>query len=73
LPRGLNMQFIFDMFNALDEQTGYNYENRLGTLGSCNTNNCINTGFSEQPIVNAPFARNFYGSRRYQLALRLQF
>jgi hypothetical protein len=73
LPRGLNMQFVFDMFNALDEQTGYNYENRLGTLGSCNTNNCINTGFSEQPIVNAPFARNFYGPRRYQLALRLQF
>lgn len=73
LPRGLNVQFVVDMFNALNNQTGYNFENRLGVLGSCNTNNCINTGFSEQPVVNAPFARNFYGPRRYQAALHLQF
>lgn len=73
LPRGLNVQFVLDMFNALNRQTPYNFENRLGILGSCNTSNCIDTGFSEVPSVNAPFARNFYGPRRYQAALRLQF
>jgi hypothetical protein len=73
IPHGLNLQFVVDMFNALNQQTGYNYENRLGILGSCNTSNCLATGFAEQPSVNAPFARNFYGPRRYQAALRLQF
>jgi len=73
LPRGLNMQFIVDMWNAMNKQTGYNFENRLATLGSCNTSDCITTGVPEQPAVNAPFARNFYGPRRYQLAVRLQF
>jgi hypothetical protein len=73
IPWGMNLQFVVDMFNALNQQTGYNYENRLGTLGSCNTSNCLDTGFSEQPSVNAPFARNFYGPRRYQAAIRLQF
>ena len=69
----MNVQFVLDMFNALNRQTPYNFENRLGILGSCNTSNCIDTGFSEVPSVNAPFARNFYGPRRYQAALRLQF
>jgi hypothetical protein len=73
IPLGMNLQFVVDMFNVLNQQTGYNFENRLGTLGSCNTSNCLETGFSEQPSVNAPFARNFYGPRRYQAALRLQF
>jgi Carboxypeptidase regulatory-like domain len=73
LPRGLNLQLALDMFNALNQQTGYNFENRLGTLGSCNTSDCISTGLVEQPVVNAPFARNFYGPRRYQLTARLQF
>jgi hypothetical protein len=31
LPRGINLQFAFSMFNVLDSQTGYNYETRIGT------------------------------------------
>ena len=73
LPRGMNMQLIVDLWNALNRQTGYNYENRLGTLGACNTSACVQTPISDFPLVNAPFARNFYGPRRYQLALRFQF
>jgi hypothetical protein len=80
LPRGLNLQFVFDMFNVLDKQTGYNYENRIGTLGTCPTltDGCIQTTIATAAapngvIIKEPFARSFYGPRRYQLALRVQF
>jgi len=73
LPRGLNLQFLVDVFNAYDKQTGYDFEERVGTLGKCNTSNCIDTGLAAQPSVNAPFARHFYDPRRFQLAARLQF
>lgn len=76
--RGLNLQFVVDMFNALNNQTGYNYENRLGILGACTAaqreaDGCLDTGLFELREVRKPFARNFYGPRRYQAALRLQF
>jgi hypothetical protein len=80
LPRGLNLQFVFDMFNVLDKQTGYNFENRVGTLGTCATAGpgCIQTNIATAAapngiLVKEPFARSFYGPRRYQLALRVQF
>lgn len=33
LVRGLNLQVAFDVFNATDKQTGYNYETRVNVLG----------------------------------------
>jgi len=33
LTHGLNVQLAFDVFNLLNRQTGYNYEERIGTLG----------------------------------------
>jgi Carboxypeptidase regulatory-like domain len=78
--RGFNLQFLVDVFNLYDNQTGYNYETRVGTLGSCDvaTTNCaFVTGIAPagplSGLVRAPFAKSFYDPRRYQLALRLQF
>ncbi|PYQ29975.1 MAG: TonB-dependent receptor [Acidobacteria bacterium] len=75
LPRGLNLQFVFDMFNLFDKQTGYNFENRVGTLGTCTAAGpgCLATEINDAPFVKTPFARSFYGPRRYQLGLRVQF
>jgi len=73
LLRGLNAQLLVDIFNVYNKQTGYNYEDRVGTLGKCNSNKCVDTGLVDQPSVNAPFARSFYDPRRYQIAARLQF
>jgi hypothetical protein len=33
LTHGLNFQLAFDVFNVLNRQTGYNYEERVGGLG----------------------------------------
>jgi hypothetical protein len=78
LPRGLKLQLVLDMWNALNKQTGYNYENRIGTLATCGPNDtaCIRTNLTENGatvFVKEPFARNFYGPRRYQLAVKMQF
>ena len=73
LPRGLNLQFLIDVFNLYDNQTGYNYETRVGVLGACNSENWVETGLTEQPRINAPFAKSFYDPRRFQIAARLQF
>lgn len=73
LPGRLNLQLLADIFNVYNKQTGYNYENRLGTLGKCSTSKCVDTGVAELPSVNAPFARSFFDPRRYQIAARLQF
>jgi carboxypeptidase family protein len=73
MPYSLNLQAIVDIFNVYDNQTGYNFETRVGTLGRCNTNNCIATEIAAQPSINAPFAKSHYDPRRFQLALRLQF
>ena len=34
LVRGLNLQLVFDMFNVLNRQTGYSYEERVGGTGT---------------------------------------
>jgi hypothetical protein len=33
LVRGFRVQLAFDVFNVMNKQTGYNYEERIGTLG----------------------------------------
>ena len=73
LPRKLNLQLALDVFNIYDKQTGYNYENRVGTLGKCNTGHCISTEIADQPSVNAPYPRSFFAPRRVQIAARVQF
>jgi hypothetical protein len=73
MPYNLNLQLLVDIFNVYDNQTGYNFETRVGALGACNTNNCIQTEIAAQPSVNAPFAKSHYDPRRFQLALRVQF
>ncbi len=73
VPHGVNLQLVVDMFNVYNKQTGYNYETRVGTLGKCNTSNCIDTGIAAQPSVNAPYPNTFYAPRRFQVAARVQF
>ena len=78
-PEGVGI--MFRAFNRwVEEDWGYNYENRIGTLGTCPTltDGCIQTTIATAAapngvIVKEPFARSFYGPRRYQLALRVQF
>lgn len=36
IGRGFNVQLIADVFNVFDNQTGYNYETRIGALGFTN-------------------------------------
>jgi hypothetical protein len=73
MGRGLNLQLVADIFNVYNKQTGYNFETRVGTLGACNTSNCIQTGLVAQPSVNAPTAQTFYAPRQFQLAAKVQF
>lgn len=72
--RGMNVQLLLDVFNITNNQTGYSYEARIGTLGKCTgTGPCIATGIAAQPLVKAPNANLFYAPRRYQIAARVQF
>jgi hypothetical protein len=86
LPRGLNLQLAFDVFNLTDNQEGYNYETRVRSLLTTRTDvDLIDfpdsitpallaaNGLNANSRIQAPFARSFYAPRRYQLALRLQF
>lgn len=73
--RGYNIQLAADVFNVYNKQTGYNFENRVGTLGFVKdlTNppaGAIQTAYG---LVNPVYARSFYAPRRFQLAVRLQF
>lgn len=72
VPR-VNLQLVVDAFNIYNKQTGYDYEERVSVLGKCTTSSCISTGLVDQPSVNAPYARNFYPPRRFQVAARVQF
>jgi len=75
LRHRLGLQIKVDLFNAFDKQTGYNFENRVGTLGPCTatTANCIDSGLAAQPRIRAPFARNNYAPRRFQVLAGIQF
>jgi hypothetical protein len=79
LPRGFNLQLLADVFNLYDNQTGYDYETRVGTLGTQALTNGQCTGFETGLsgelgcLRQAPFAKSFFDPRRFQLAVRLQF
>ena len=79
LPRGFNLQFLVDVFNIYDKQTGYDFETRVGTLGTQALTNGQCTGFSTGLggelgcLRQEPFAKSFFDPRRYQVAVRLQF
>jgi hypothetical protein len=79
LPRGLNLQFIVDIFNIYDKQTGYNYETRVGTLGTEAAVNgqCPNFDSGREGDIRclkrAPYANSSYDPRRFQLRAKLQF
>ena len=86
LVRGLNVQLAFDVFNVTDNQVGYNYETRLGSLLTTRTDvetidfpNTVSpellqkNGLNPNARIQAPFAKSFYAPRRYQVAVRLQF
>ena len=82
-----NLQFIVDVFNVLNKQTGYNYETRIGTLGFTTRTDVptveiptsipasVLSGLNLAPgaRINAPYATSFYAPRRYQLMVRVQF
>ncbi len=75
MPRGLNVQLLVDLFNVFNNQTGYNYESRVGTLGACTPNSvsCTATGIIAVPSVNSPVPKTYFFPRRYQIAARVQF
>lgn len=70
MPRGLNMQLELDVFNLTNNQAGYNYETRIGTLGFTNDKSVaqvpIPNSISDatlKPLLspNAPFVRSDWG------------
>ncbi len=87
LPRGLNVQVAFDVFNLTDNQEGYNYETRVGTLGFTTRTDvptvAIPSSIPRSELdklkvdpnarLNAPYPNSHYAPRRYQVAVRLQF
>ena len=87
LVRGFNVQLALDVFNVTNKQTGYDYETRIGTLGFTTRTDVptVAVPASITPAIlqankidpnariNAPYAKNFYAPRRYQIAARIQF
>jgi hypothetical protein len=86
LMSAFNVQVAFDIFNVTDNQVGYDYETRVGTLLTTKTD--VETidfpssitpamlaanGISPNARIQAPFAKNFTPPRRYQVAVRFQF
>jgi hypothetical protein len=87
LTHGLNLQLAFDVFNVMNRQTGYNYEERIGTLGfttrtdiptvaipnSIAPATLAGLGVAPGARVVAPYPNSFLAPRRFQVAARLQF
>jgi len=86
LPKNLNFQLAFDIFNVTNQQVGYNYETRVNTLLTTRTD--VDTidfpvsitpamlaaaGLNPASRIQAPFAKSFYNPRLYQIAARVQF
>ncbi len=85
--KSVNLVLIADMFNVYNKQTGYNYETRVGSLGTCTPTtidpatkapcpaNYFTTGLSGSLayLKAAPFAKSFYDPRRYQLTAKISF
>jgi hypothetical protein len=69
-PRGLNLQLSLDVFNVTNNQEGYNYESRIGTLGFTNDKSVKQIAIPDsipdsvlKPLLspNAPFVRSDWG------------
>ena len=87
LIAGTNLQLAVDIFNVTDNQQGYNYETRIGSLGFTTRTDiptvAIPSSIPQSVLTNlnvapgarivAPFAKSFYAPRRYQLTARFQF
>ncbi len=85
--RGFNLQLVLDVFNVYNKQTGYNFETRVGTLGTCTPTSVdpntkapcpatyFTTGLSGPLayLTKAPFAKTTYDPRIVQLSARVQF
>lgn len=85
--RGLNFQIAVDLFNLLNRQTGYNYEERVGVLGfttrtdvptvaipgSIPASVLANLKVDPNARINAPYPNSFLAPRRFQVTARLQF
>jgi hypothetical protein len=70
LPRGLNFQLGLMVLNALNSQTGYNYETRIGVLGFTNDKSVAQIPIPDsisdatlKPLLspNATFVRSDWG------------
>jgi hypothetical protein len=78
LVRSFNMQLVFDLYNVMNHQTGYNYESRVGTLGTCDptkSSTCFYTGLTgpQAYLKQAPYPNSYYAPRRFQVAARVAF
>lgn len=80
LPKGFNIQLRLDVFNIYDKQTGYNFETRVGTLGTeapGADGRCAHftTGLDGDLtcLKQAPFAKANYDPRTFQVAAVFQF
>ncbi|HYM62676.1 MAG TPA: carboxypeptidase regulatory-like domain-containing protein [Thermoanaerobaculia bacterium] len=88
IPKGVNLQLVFDVYNVFNKQTGYDYETRIGVLGFTTRTDVptvaipstiplsVLTGLGIDPTksrINAPYPNTFYAPRRFQLAARVQF
>lgn len=50
LMRGTNLQFVVDVFNVLNRQTGYNFEDRVGVLLVCTGGSTCKTPYTGATI-----------------------
>jgi len=87
LVRGINFQLAVDVFNLLNRQTGYNYEERVGVLGFTTRTDVptvpipstipasvlANLKVDPNARINAPYPNSFLAPRRFQVTARLQF
>jgi len=87
LIHSFNLQLIGDVYNVYNKQTGYNYETRVGSLGTCTPTTVdpatkapcpagyFTTGLSGSLayLKSAPFAKSSYDPRRYQLTAKISF
>ena len=86
VSHGMNLQLKLDVFNLFDNQAGYNYETRIGTLGLTTRTDiatvalpssiplsALPAGTAPNVRVVAPYANSHYAPRRYQIAASVQF
>jgi hypothetical protein len=75
---GVDLQLVIDWFNVMNHQQGYDYESRVGTIGTCDPTKsatCYYTGLTgaQAYLKSAPAPTRFFAPRRFQVAARLLF